>query len=215
MSTFVLKAARREAGRPRAVRRSGFVPGIVYGGGGDNVAVQVAMPEVIRFFGQQGGRGILQLDIDGRPQTVMVKDVQRDPVRQDVLHIDFLRVSMTEKVQATVPLRLEGEEAVAKAGAVLQQPLREVDVACLPGDLPSELVVDVSKLEPGGTLTVGDLQVPAGVEVLTDADQVVAVALVPRGSQAAAAAEAEADAEAGEAAEEGAGEGEEAGAGDA
>jgi len=146
MSTYVLKAARRETGRARALRRSGLVPAIVYGGDDENVAVQLPVPEVIRFFGQQGGRGIVQLDIEGKAQTVMVKDVQRHPVRQDVLHIDFLRVSMTEKVQATVPLRLEGEEAVAKTGAVLQQQLREAGDSCLPGDLPDELFADVTNL---------------------------------------------------------------------
>ena len=185
MSTFVLKAARREPGRARAVRRAGFVPGIVYGGGEGNVAVQIAMSEIIRLFGQHGGRGLLQLEIEGKSETVMIEEVQRHPVRQDVLHLDFLRVRMSEKVQANVPLRLEGEEALARAGAVLQQQLREVEVSCLPADLPQEIVVDVSNLQPGAALTVGQLQAPAGVEILNEPEQVVAVAILPRAAQAA------------------------------
>ncbi|HEX6988273.1 MAG TPA: 50S ribosomal protein L25 [Bacillota bacterium] len=209
MSTFVVKAERREAGRPRATRRAGSVPAIVYGGGDENVAVQVSAQDVLHLFSRQGGRGLLELEIDGKPQTVMIKEVQRHPVRQDVLHIDFLRVRMTEKIQAAVPLRLEGEEAVTRAGAVLQQQLREIHVSCLPADLPAELVCDLSHLEPGATLTVGQLQVPAGVEILNDPDQVVAVALLPRGTQADA--DDEAAGEAAEPAGDDAGEGDETG----
>src|SRR5690606_11248664 len=217
MSTYVLKAARRDVGRAGALRRGGFVPGIVYGGGGENVAVKMAAADVLRFFQQQGGRGILQLEIDGRPETVMVKEVQRHPVRLDVLHIDFQRVRMTEKVHASVPLRLEGEEALVKTGAVLQHALREVEVSCLPADLPSELVVDVSSLAPGASLTVGDLQAPPGVEILNDPDQVVAVAVAGRAARTAGQAAPEAGQEAGAGAAEDAGQdaGDDAGGGDA
>ena len=202
MSAFMLKAEPREPGRPRATRREGFVPAILYGGNGGNVALRVRRSDVIRLLGQHGGRGLLQLDVDGKPQTVVIKEIQRDPVKGDVLHIDFYRVSMTEKVETTVPLRFEGEEAVAARGAVLQAQLREVEIACLPADLPEEIVVDVSTLEPGHALTVGQLQPPPGVEIRSDPEQVVATVVMPRAAE-----------EAGEQEAAGAGEGEAAAAG--
>lgn len=202
MSAFVLKAEPREPGRPRATRREGFVPAVLYGGDGGNLTLKLPRSEVIRMMGQHGGRGLLQLNLGGKPHTVMIKEVQRDPARGDVLHIDFYRVSMTEKVQTTVPLRFEGEEAVTDTGAVIQLQLREVEIACLPRDLPQEIVVNVSGLRPGHALTVGDLQAPPGVQILNDPEQVIAAAVMPRAAETAgqqgAAGAGEGEAEAGE-----------------
>lgn len=200
MSTPVLKVQPRKAGYARATRRQGFVPAVVYGAGDDPVALKLAQSDVFRLFAQQGGRGLIELKPEtGKSTTVMIRDVQRDPVRGDVLHIDFYRVNMAERIQTTVPLRLVGEDALGSSSAILQHQLREVEVSCLPGDIPEEIVIDVAGLEPGQAVTVEQLQAPQGVEILTSPQQVIASAVMP---QAADLPEAETgDAEDGESAE--------------
>ena len=196
MSRFVLNAEPRVAGRARATRREGFIPAVVYGRGIESRPIRVARSEAERLLMQQGGRGLVDLKLDGKTEPVMIQEVQRDPVRGDILHMDFYRVSMNERVQTRVPLTLTGDEQISATGAVVQMQLHEIEVECLPADLPDGIVADVSGLEPGDVLTVAELEAPPGVTIVTDPEQVVAAVVLPRAAATAEETEATPDDEA-------------------
>lgn len=190
MSRATLRAEIREAGHARALRRDGYVPAVLYGRDEPTVALKVRKTDVDRLLNYHGGHGLLDLDVDGVTKTVMVREIQRDPVRGDVLHMDFYRVSLRDRIQTSVPIHIVGEEAITKTGAVVQHQAREIEIECLPTDIPEHVVADVSNLGPGDVLTVGQLQMPEGVVALTDPDQVVVAVSVPRILRAAVASAA-------------------------
>ncbi len=124
---------------------------------------------------------------DAPPRKALLKEAQHDPISGDLVHLDFFEISMTEKMQSPVPVVLIGEPAgVTQGGGLLEQLLREVEVECLPGDMIEEIEADVSALGLGAMLTVGDLVLPPGLDVLTASDIGVALVSAPR-------SEAEAD----------------------
>ena len=202
----------RAAGRLRA---EGKVPAVVYGLGGDPVAVSVGWRELrVALTGEAGLNTLIDLQVDGNSELVMVKDLQRHPVRRDVLHVDFLRISRDQELTVDVPITLHGEaKAVLDADGVVDQVLFAIAVTSKPQNIPNELTVDVSELKLGDVIRVGDLQVPADVTIDVDPEEPVvstsAGAALELELEEAAAAEAEA-AEAAEAAE-----GEEGGEGEA
>jgi len=201
MEQVLLNAARRPVGKgsAHASRREGFVPAILYGKDVESVPVKVAAREFARVL-STGRNNIIRLAIaqDGGidERTCMVKDIQQDPIRGDVIHADFYQIDLKEKLRATVPIRIVGEEAVSKAGGILQHQLWEVEVECLPTEIPDHVVADVTDLPVGEHLSVKDLKVPAGVEFITDPDVVVASVLAPKAAEEEAKPEGEAAAEA-------------------
>lgn len=178
-----LKAAPRTVlgKKVKQLRRQGFIPGVVYGAALEEpVSVQVDARELRKALQQAGVSHLIDLQIEGqsRPLSVLVRDVQRDPVRHDLLHVDFLAVRMDEAVRIEVPVHISGEPApVGQNIAVVSQVLEVVEVEALPAHLPSSIDVDVTDLlkNVGDVLTVADLPVPEGVEILTDAEVAVAV----------------------------------------
>jgi len=201
VQTIQLQAQRRKAGKAKQLRRAGLVPAIIYGRDQEPEPIALAAPQMVRLL-NSGAHGVIQITVEddgGRAENVMIRDVQQDPVRGDIIHVDFLRVSMTDKVQTTVPVTLAGDDKVP-SGAVLQQLLYEVDVEGLPGDLPEAVTVDVSGLAVGDSITVANMAPPQGITVLNDPEQVV-VQLVeihqpaeePAAEGEEAAPEAEAD----------------------
>jgi large subunit ribosomal protein L25 len=166
----------------KAVRAAGKIPGILYGRGNEPVPFQVDRPSLRdALSGDAGRHAVVKLSIAGRKGDIhaVLKDYQLDPVRDRVIHIDLLEISMTELLVATVAVRLEGESPGVKEGGVLDQPLHQLEVEALPSDLPTEFAVDVSELGVGGSIKVADLAVPDGVTMKTDGDAVVAVVLMP------------------------------------
>lgn len=197
-----------ETGRPTGSRASGRlraqgkIPGVVYGLGKDPVPVAVNWRELRQALtGEAGLNALIDLQVDGGTELVMVKELQRHPVRREVLHVDFLRVDPEAEVTVEVPIILVGEarQVVAEGGAV-EQVLHSLTVHAKPQAIPNELQLDVSELTMGQTLRVGDLQLPAGVSAAIDPEEPVVATVA--GSQEAAA-EAEAEAGEGEAAAEG------------
>src|SRR5258705_10096197 len=158
------------------MRREGFVPGIVYGGKGDNVAVAVdpkALKKVLRS--EAGRNAILKLDIAGSGSTnAILKSWQVDPIKETFLHADFYRIAMDVAIRVTVPIHVLGEARGVKVdGGILELIMRDVEVECLPGDIPEHIDIDVSDLGLNGALRVSDLPVPAKVKILEAPDQVV------------------------------------------
>ena len=160
------------------LRREGLVPAVLYGHKTDSVPLQVEERELNRILTQAGGHRLIALKI-GRArkrQMALAREVQWDVISRKPIHVDFYAVIMTEKVTIEVPLVFIGEApAVAQAGAILLQGLDEVEIECLPGDLVEAIEVDVTELvEMDQTIYVKDLRVPPALDVLTDAEGIVA-----------------------------------------
>ena len=177
---IIVRAQKRE-GRgkndARRARRNGQVPVTVYGGQGESVAALAPLSELAAILRSDTGRNtIFTLDIEGAGAAeVMFIDRQIDPVRSRLVHADFKRLVKGEKIEATVPLRLIGEAiGVREQQGVLEQIIREIEIRCEPRDIPEHLDVDVTNLAVHDVLHVTDIPKPEGVEILTDADTVIA-----------------------------------------
>jgi large subunit ribosomal protein L25 len=203
MADIVLAA---QTGRPtgssasRRLRATGKVPGVVYGRGTEPRAVSVDWRELRSVLTtEQGVNALLTLDLGGRRTKAIVKDLPRHPVRRDVLHVDFLEVDPDKPVDTEVTIVLEGEpEKVTREQGVVEQVLNALVVTGKPADIPGNLAVDVSDLEIGHTITVADLDLPAGLTTEADPEETVVTAKV---TSLALAEEGEEEGEEGEAAE--------------
>jgi large subunit ribosomal protein L25 len=179
MAEIVVSATNRQdrgKNAARRLRRQGLVPGIVYGGKGENVAVAVdpkALQKVLRS--EAGRNAILKLDIAGRGATnAILKGWQVDPIKETFLHADFYRIAMDVAIRVTVPIFVRGEARGVKVdGGILELITREIEVECLPGDIPERIEIDVTDLGLNGALRVSDLPANDKVKVLEAADQVV------------------------------------------
>ncbi len=168
----------------KSLRRQGLIPAHLYGKGTESLALQASLPTISTLLRTAGRNAIIDLQIngEGEPRPVVLRGVQRNPVTDELLHIDFFQISLTEKLRADVQLRLIGEApGVLVFGGVLLQSLDHVTVEALPLDIPSHIDVDVSGLETlDSSIFVRDLDVPPNVEMLSDPDQVVAKVEAPR-----------------------------------
>jgi large subunit ribosomal protein L25 len=160
----------------KAIRRQGIVPAVLYGSGIDGLAIQVDGKELETLLGRVGASSLITLKVEGEEHQVLVRDVQRDVIRRDLLHIDFLKVAMDVKIRTSVPVELINEApAVKEHGGILVTGVTEIEVEALPGDLPDRIVVDLTPLaEIDDSVTVGELDLGEGVRVLTDLDENVA-----------------------------------------
>jgi large subunit ribosomal protein L25 len=164
----------------RRLRRAGSVPGVVYGGGDAPEHFSVDARTLRNTLAHSGA--ILQVSLDGGAESpVLVKDVQRHPVRGEVVHVDFLRVRMDEAIHTTVVLELTGadESPGVGQGGVLSQETRELNIEALPGDIPDSITHDVSGLEMNATLLLSAIAAPSGVTFLDDPDETVVATITP------------------------------------
>jgi large subunit ribosomal protein L25 len=204
---ITINASSREGvgkGPTRRLRASGMIPVSVYGEGGGSVAVAVNAREIANILRSETGHNtIFKLGLpnsDGEPANVIIKDYQVDPVRGRLLHADLMRLSMTTVTRVSVSIEAAGEPTGVKLeGGILELQLRQIEVECLPGDIPENLKVDVSNLHIGDHVTVADLVYDRDkVKVFADEHQIVAGVLAPRMVEevapAAAAVEGEAPA---------------------
>jgi large subunit ribosomal protein L25 len=192
----------------KRIRRAGRIPGVVYGHGMEAIAVSVDARDFRHALsGPAGLNQLLNLDIDGRSHLTLARVLQRHPVRNTVIHVDFQVVRRDEIVSADVPIVLSGEAKAVGSAGVVEQPLNSLTVHAQPSNIPGEITVDISELTIGTTIRVGDLVLPAGVT--TEVDPEEAVVLAEASAVAAEVAEAEAEAaEGGEAPAAGEGEAE-------
>lgn len=168
-------------GEARSLRRQGRVPAIAYGRGLDPTPLSVDGLELFRALHTDAGENvILSLEFDGQRQLAMARELQRHPVRRDVLHADFVTISADVTVTVDVPIALEGEAAGADEGGVAEQALYALHVEVLPLEVPDQISVDISALQVGDVLRVADLTTPSGVEVLDDPDETVVTVNVPQ-----------------------------------
>ncbi|NLB88410.1 MAG: 50S ribosomal protein L25 [Syntrophomonadaceae bacterium] len=165
----------------KQLKRENKIPAIIYGKGQANITITLDGRQVIKTFNTHGARGIFSLEISGESKPVMavIRDMQRDPLSGQIIHMDFMAVNMSEKFTSLVPVVILGEEEASKSGGIVQYGLKEIEVECLPQDLPENITYDISNLEIGSNITVADLEAPAGVEFLSSPDAVVVTILAP------------------------------------
>lgn len=183
----------------RRARRAGMVPITVYGGGAETVAAVAQLSDLAAILRSEAGRNtIFTIDVEGVGESeVMFHDRQIDPVRGRLIHADLTRLVKGQKIEVTVPLHLSGEPVGVKEKAgVLEQVIREIQIRCQPRDIPDTLDVDVSHLDVHDTLKVSDIKIGEEIEILTDAELVIAtVGIVKEEAEPAPAAEGEEPAE--------------------
>ena len=185
MEQFVMDARRREAdgtGAARACRREGFVPGVVYGQGQDPISILLETKQLVAFLRHHGS--LINLMIDGSIAVdnlaALLKQTQRHPLTREILSVDLQWVSLIEEVELHVPVLIVGSApGVARDGGSLDQSMHEIMIACLPGDIPEHLEIDVSEMEIGQSLHVSNMTAPAGVRIVTGADEAVVSVLRP------------------------------------
>lgn len=191
-----LKAEKRQdtgKGAARKLRARGLVPAVVYGQGGEALALTVDAHEARYLFERISVENTLvALAVDGDTIETLVREVQVHPSRLELLHVDFYRVQKGVKLDVEIPVHLNGTPVGVKSqGGVLQQVIHELPVLTIPSLIPDSFEVDVSGLDVGDSIHVGDLVLPEGVEVQLEADQTVCSVIVPRGLAADEEEEAE------------------------
>ena len=166
----------------RAVRRAGNIPGVVYGIK-DSTPLSIKPKELETLLGTGAGSNVIfQLNVEGESRSerpVIVKELQRDPMKDAIVHADFLEIRMDEKIQISVPISLEGESPGEKIGGTLSQLLRELEIECLPNAIPEQVEVDISGMDIGDVIHVRDLQLPEDVELVADPDEPVVTVMAP------------------------------------
>jgi len=185
--TLMATARTQQGRRPvTRMRHDGLVPGIVYGKATSPLSVAVNRRELIKFMRARAGEhGLVTLRIDTAPKPwekpVLIKRIEHDPVDGSITHIDFHAIALTEHIRVRVPMVLTGDSVGVKQDhGVLEHFLREIEVDCLPTEIPKEFTYDISALKIGDAIHVKDLTVPAGVKITSDPEGVIASVLAPK-----------------------------------
>ncbi|MGI6610318.1 MAG: 50S ribosomal protein L25 [Limnochordia bacterium] len=183
MASLAIQAVTRQAtgkGAARRARAAGKAPAVMYGVGIDSRLLELDARELERLV-EQGAHGrLITLSLDGETRAVILKDVQRHPVKGTVLHVDFHAVALDEVLQTSVVVIITGDAEREDDGGVLVHGTRELIVECLPTDIPEHFEADVSGLEIGGTVRAEDVVMPPGVSLVSDPDTVIASVVIPR-----------------------------------
>lgn len=200
MEKIVLKANRRDVTgkQVKALRRAGQLPAVLYGRQIEKpISIMLDTREASRSLAKASSSSIVTIDLDGKEYPALVREKQRDFIKNRLLHVDFLAVSLTEKLTANVSIELTGLSlAVKDYNAILVTGLDSIEVECLPADLPERIVVDISPLaRPGDALYVRDLTLSDKVKVLEDPDEMIVIATAAKVEEAVEAAVPEAGAE--------------------
>ena len=200
MKFVAFERSKQGTGASRRLRNAGKVPGIVYGGEGEPQLIELDHNALWQAIKKEAFHSsVLDMELAGKTAKVLLRDLQIHPFKQQVLHIDFQRVSAKQKIHMKIPLHYRGEEesnAVKFDKCLVNHILNELEVTCLPADLPEAIDIDLSKLEKGATLTLKDIALPKGVEPVLrghTAEETVLVSVVNPAAE-------EAEAPAGEAA---------------
>ena len=161
-------------------KRQGWIPGIVYGKGAPAQPIYLPGRQFTNILQVHGITGLFSINMEGtKTAMALIREILKDPLSGKLTHVDFLTVSMDEKVNTLVNVQILGEEDILKKGALIQVGQNEVEVICYPIDIPSHFSCDVSNLEIGEKVTVADLMIPAEVELVTDPETLIAAVLAP------------------------------------
>lgn len=188
----------------KRLRTTGSIPGVLYGLSDDSIPLSVKWPELrLALTTDAGVNAVIQLEVDGKRHMSIVKDIQRHPVKRNVMHVDFLRIDPNQKVTVDVPVIMIGDALeVTQANGMVDQNLFLLTVDAPPMSIPNEFEIDISNLTVGDAIRVADIGLPEGVTTEADPEETVAVGMITRSTLEAMAAEEAAAAE-GEEGEEG------------
>ncbi len=196
MNELTVEVQKREATGKNANRRlraSGVVPAVLYGGDRETVSIQVVRKQMIELLKKAGSDHpifLLKLADSGQERHAMVRELKVHPITRILEHIDFQRILMTEKLRTTVPIEIIGiAYGVKTEGGLIDFVTREVQVECLPADIPKKITIDVTALHIGQHVEAHELELPAGIELLEDADRVIVSCTHTHAEQAAAGGE--------------------------
>lgn len=182
--TISLAAQKREVvgKQVKHLRTKGIMPGVVYGHGNPTENIQMDMKQFSKVYKEAGSNTIVDLEIDGKPVKTIIYEVTFDSTSEAPRHVDFFRIKMNEKLTTTVPLNFVGDSpAVRLHSAIIVKNKDQLEITCLPADLPHEIEVDLSKLvELNDMIHIKDLTIPANVELKDDGETVVAQAIMPK-----------------------------------
>ena len=178
---FLDAHARLTTGRAYAkdVRESGFIPAVIYGEGKSAQSIKIAHRQLVQLLHQHGLENLIISvkfvdDAQAKARPCLIKEVQRDPVKEHIVHVDFHEISLTKELKLNIPVVAKGESVgVKQDGGSLEHIMWEIEVSCLPTNIPKEIEVDVTALKIGDDIHVRDLVLPAGVKALTSVDAVV------------------------------------------
>ncbi|MGE9268142.1 MAG: 50S ribosomal protein L25 [Verrucomicrobiales bacterium] len=184
-----LKAELRKrtgSGVLKQMRREGYIPAIIYGGTEDNDNIKVPTKVFTDLLAHSASANIVvTLDVEGKKRMAFIQDVQTDPMTGDIIHADFLAVDNKTEITAHIPLVLTGDPVGFKKGGVLEQQIHDIEITCLPNDLPETIETAIDHLDVGDILHISDLTLPKGVSATADGDILVGTVVIPRIVEAA------------------------------
>ncbi|RAK16562.1 large subunit ribosomal protein L25 [Anoxybacillus vitaminiphilus] len=179
----LLQAQERAEGKRstvRKIREEGNIPAVLYGKNMKSKAIFVNAADFMKIIRENGRNSLITMEVNGEEHSVMLHDIQKDPLRNEIIHVDFHVVDMKTEVEVNVNVHLVGEALGVKDGGVLQQPLHQLSIRALPANIPSSIEVDVSNLEIGQVITVGDIQTNDKYEINHEPTEVIASILPPK-----------------------------------
>jgi len=182
--SLVIKSEKRDVfgkNASRRIRKSGLIPAILYGEGADNVPLVVSKKDVIKILKSESGENtIFGIVFDSEEANVMIKALQLDPTTDELLHADLIKIAMDKEIRVQVPIELVGEAIGVKSeGGFVDFMAREVEIECLPGNIPDHLTVDISGLHLHQSVKAGEIVIPEGVKLLADPGAVIIMVQVP------------------------------------
>ncbi len=171
-------------GYKSVLRAQGRIPAVLYGKGISSEPIELEVKDLEAVLRKKGRNALINLVVKYKQKekeyVVMVKEIQKDPLRGKIIHVDLCRVSLKDKLHTTVPVTLKGEARGLKNGGIIQTGPREIEIECMPTEIPEVIAIDISSLDIGDHLTVGDIPAPADYKILTELDTVLVTVVAPR-----------------------------------
>lgn len=163
------------------MRVEDMIPGVIYSRGGETIHITVKAPEFARAYRIAGSASLLNLDLEGEKIPAIIKEIQRHPFKNQVLHVDFQKINMDEKIRMTIPVILVNRDSIKVQPSVLMQLVDEIDIECLPGDIPSSIEVDVEDMDLETPILISDLDLAKNedITILSNIDDVICTLTVP------------------------------------
>jgi large subunit ribosomal protein L25 len=195
MQEILIQAEKRDEsgkGVARKLRAAGRIPAIFYAHATESISIDIEAKNFETMLRELGSRSsIIQLDINGNKQMALIRDIQRDPINNEVLHADFYGIAMDKKIDIKVPIKFEGVSVGVKSeGGIQQSILRELEVSCLPTNIPEEIVVNVEDMSIGDSFHVRDIE-KEGIDIITDSNRTIVTIIPPTVIKATVTAEEE------------------------
>ncbi len=156
------------------IRERGHIPGVIYGSNMNSLPLEINSNELENFIRNNNNNGLVGLEVEGVNYTVFIKEIQKDPLTNKIIHVDFQQVSQNQKINVSVPIVLKGKSLVEKGGLIVQQQLRDVDIECLAQSIPQNLELDISNFKPGDSIRIGDMEFGEEISITQDPESIIA-----------------------------------------